>query len=81
MVPPLLGGGAGGKFAGRRNFEAIEKFKAKILEITRIRHVEKFLLLPMEELPPYPKGYKPDDFTEQRNYHEDCDKIYDKSHK
>jgi hypothetical protein len=51
--------------------EAIEKFKAKILEITRIHHVEKVLFLPVEELLPDPKGYKPDDFTEQRKYHED----------
>ena len=39
-----LGGNLVEKFAGTRNVEVIEKFKSKILEITRIHHVEKFLL-------------------------------------
>jgi hypothetical protein len=73
-VPSLGGGDLMEMFAGTQNVEAIEKFEAKILEITRIHHVEKFLFLPVEELLPDPKGYKPDVFTDQRKYHKDCEK-------
>jgi hypothetical protein len=59
MVPPggevifiLEGGDLVEKFAGTRKAEAVERVKCKILEITRINYVEKFLFLPAEELLP-----------------------------
>jgi hypothetical protein len=67
------------KFAGTRNVEVVEKFKGKILALTRLHHVESFLFQPVEELLPDNKEYKPGDMAEQRKYKEDWKKIYDQA--
>jgi hypothetical protein len=54
--------------------EVVEKFKGKILALTRLHHVESFLFQPVEELLPDNKEYKPRDIAEQRKYKEDCKK-------
>ena len=65
------------QFAGTSNVEEIESFKEKILALTRIHHVEKFLFQPVEELIPDPKKYDKEDFAERRKLEEDTEKVYE----
>jgi hypothetical protein len=65
------------QFAGTPNVEEIENFKEKILALTRIHHVEKFLFQPVEELIPDPKKYDKEDFAERRKLEEDTEKVYE----
>jgi predicted Ser/Thr protein kinase len=67
------------KFFGKRNIQTVNKFKEKILALTRVNHVEKFLFQSVEDLLPVSSKYKKDDAAEQRKYDEDCEKITDKA--
>jgi hypothetical protein len=57
----------------------VEKFKGKMLALTRLYHVESFFFQPVEELLLDFKEYKPGDMAENYKYKEDCKKLYDQA--
>ena len=63
------------QFEGSRNSEEIEHFKDKILALTRLHHLEKFLFHPIEDLVPTLDSYKKDDPAEERQFAKDTDKV------